>query len=116
MLPASDRARLNDYLDDVREIERRLQIAAKASAEVPDEEIPFGVPESFDEHIKLHCDLQALAFQGDITRVSSLMYARDVSLRALSGIRREDRQPSRLRITAKIRSAAKIGPRSTSTT
>jgi hypothetical protein len=82
MLPASDRARLNDYLDSVRELERRLQIAAKASNEVPNEEIPFGVPESFDEHVKLHFDLQALAFQGDITRVSSLMYARDVSLRA----------------------------------
>ena len=82
MLPASDRARLNDYLDAVRELERRLQIAAKVSAEVPNTDIPFGVPESFDEHIKLHFDLQALAFQGDITRVSSLMYARDVSLRS----------------------------------
>lgn len=82
MLPVSDRARLNDYLESVRELERRLQIAAKASNEVPNEEIPFGVPESFDEHVKLHFDLQALAFQGDITRVSSLMYARDVSLRA----------------------------------
>ena len=82
MLPASDRARLNDYLESVRELERRLQIAAKASNEVPNEEIPFGEPESFDEHVKLHFDLQALAFQGDITRVSSLMYARDVSLRA----------------------------------
>ena len=47
-----------------------------------DIEVPFGVPESFDEHIKLHFDLQALAFQGDITRVSSLMIARDVSLRS----------------------------------
>jgi len=82
VLPVSDRARLNDYLDAVRELERRLQIASKVSAEVPAEGIPFGVPESFDEHIKLHFDLQALAFQGDITRVSSLMYARDVSLRS----------------------------------
>jgi hypothetical protein len=51
--------------------------------------VPFGVPESFDEHIKLHFDLQTLAFQGDITRVSSLMIARDVSLRAYpeSGVR-----------------------------
>jgi hypothetical protein len=82
VLPASDRARLNDYLEAVRELERRLQIAAKATSHVPDGEIPFGVPESFDDHIKLHYDLQALAFQGDITRVSSLMYARDVSLRS----------------------------------
>jgi hypothetical protein len=89
ILPASDRVRLNDYLEAVRELERRLQIASKASSEVPNTEIPFGVPESFDEHIKLHYDLQALAFQGDITRVSSLMYGRDVSLRSYpeSGIK-----------------------------
>jgi len=88
-LPASDRSRLNDYLDAVREMERRIAIAAKVSGESPDIEVPFGVPESFDEHIKLHFDLQALAFQGDITRVSSLMVARDVSLRAYpeSGVR-----------------------------
>jgi hypothetical protein len=82
MLPASDRSRLEDYLDAVRELERRLQIAAKSTVAVPAEGIPFGVPESFDEHIKLHFDLQALAFQGDITRVSALMYGRDVSLRS----------------------------------
>jgi hypothetical protein len=82
MLPAADRARLNDYLEDIRELERRLQIAVQRSAEAPSLDVPFGVPESFDEHIKLFFDLQALAFQGDITRVSSLMYARDVSLRS----------------------------------
>jgi len=81
-LPASDRTRLNDYLEDVRELERRLQIAAKASSEAPSLDVPFGIPESFDEHVKLMYDLQALAFQGDITRVSALMIARDVSLRA----------------------------------
>ena len=81
-LPVGDRTRLNDYLDSVREMERRLQIAAKVSGESPNMEVPFGVPESFDEHIKLHFDLQALAFQGDITRVSSLMVGRDVSLRS----------------------------------
>src|SRR5437868_14806215 len=82
MLPAADRARLNDYLEDIRELERRLQLAVERSSEAPSLDIPFGVPESFDEHIKLMFDLQALAFQGDITRVSTLMYARDVSLRA----------------------------------
>lgn len=89
VLPAADRTRLNDYLEAVRELERRLQIAAKASTQVPNTDIPFGIPESFDEHIKLHFDLQALAFQGDITRVSALMYARDVSLRSYpeSGIK-----------------------------
>ena len=88
-LPANDRSRLNDYLESVREMERRLQIAARVSGESPEMAVPFGVPESFDEHIKLHFDLQALAFQGDITRVSSLMVARDVSLRSYpeSGVR-----------------------------
>jgi hypothetical protein len=81
-LPPEDRNRLNDYLDSVRELERRLQIAEKVSAESPSVNIPFGVPESFDEHIKLHFDLQVLAFQADITRVTSLMMARDISLRS----------------------------------
>jgi hypothetical protein len=81
-LPASDRNRLNEYLEAIREMERRLEIASKRSAEAPSLDVPFGVPESFDEHVKLHFDLTALAFQGDITRVGSLMYARDVSLRS----------------------------------
>jgi hypothetical protein len=78
-LGASDRARVDEYLDDVREIERRLQIAAKASAAAPTTDVPNGVPESFDEHIKLQFDLLALAFKGDITRVGTLLYARDLS-------------------------------------
>jgi hypothetical protein len=88
-LPPGDQSRLNDYLDAVREMERRLQVAATVSAESPTIDVPFGVPESFDEHVKIHFDLQALAFQGDITRVSSMMIARDVSLRAYpeSGVR-----------------------------
>ena len=81
-LPASDRQHLDSYLEDVREIERRLQMAAKVSGEQPSLEVPFGVPESFDEHIKLMYDLLALAWQADITRVATLMYARDVSLRS----------------------------------
>jgi hypothetical protein len=81
-LPAGDRTRLDDYLEDVREIERRLHNAAKASDESPDAQVPFGIPESFREHINLMWDLQALAFQADITRVSMLMYAHDVSMRS----------------------------------
>ena len=82
-LPATDRTRLNDYLDDIRELERRLQNVAKASQAnpSPDVEVPFGIPESFTEHINLLWDLQALAFRADITRVSTLMYAHDVSMR-----------------------------------
>lgn len=76
---ASDRVRLEQYFTDVREIERRLEIAAKASTETPEMAVPYGVPESFDEHIKLQFDLLALAYQGDITRVSTLLYARDLT-------------------------------------
>ena len=75
-----DRVRLEQYLDDVREIERRLDIAAQASTEMPaDVNVPYGVPESFDEHIKLQFDLLALAYQGDITRVATVLYARDLT-------------------------------------
>jgi hypothetical protein len=76
---ATDRVRIDQYLEDVREIERRLQIATQASNETPPIAMPYGVPESFDEHIKLQFDLLALAFQADITRVSTLLYARDLT-------------------------------------
>ena len=76
----SDRARLDDYTENVREIERRLQIAMKASTVTPtDMSVPVGVPQSFDEHIKLQFDLLALAFQADITRIGTLLFARDLT-------------------------------------
>ena len=79
-LPAGDRTKLNDYLDDVREIERRIQ---KAEQQIPADlklpEAPVGVPESFDEHFKIMFDLQVLAFRSEITRVATMMYARDTS-------------------------------------
>ena len=78
----ADRLRVDQYLEDVREIERRLAIAAKASNAAPASTMPSGVPESFDEHIKLQFDLLTLAFQGDITRVSTLLYARDLTGRS----------------------------------
>jgi hypothetical protein len=77
---AADRARLDDYTQNVREIERRLQIAMKASTVAPtDMTVPVGVPQTFDEHIKLQFDLLALAFQADITRVGTLLFARDLT-------------------------------------
>jgi hypothetical protein len=77
---AGDRARLDQYTEDVREIERRLQIAMKASTVAPtDMTVPVGVPQTFDEHIKLQFDLLALAFKADITRVGTLMFARDLT-------------------------------------
>lgn len=78
-VPASDRLRLDQYFEDVREIERRLEIAMTKSDAVPAIAVPFGVPESFDDHIKLQFDLLALAYQADITRVGSLVMARDLT-------------------------------------
>jgi Protein of unknown function (DUF1552) len=80
-LPATDRTRLDEYLEDIREIERRLSNVSKSAEESASSEVPFGIPESFSEHINLLWDLQALAFRADITRVSTLMYAHDVSMR-----------------------------------
>jgi hypothetical protein len=83
-LGSADRAKLDEYTDDIRELERRLEIAKKATGTVTSEGVvvPTGIPESFDEHIKLHFDLQVLAFKADITRVSALLYARDLTGRA----------------------------------
>ena len=79
-ISAADRARIDDYAEHVREIERRLQIAMKASTVAPENmAVPVGVPQSFDEHIKLQFDLLALAFQADITRVGTLLFARDLT-------------------------------------
>ena len=73
-------AALTQYLDDVREVERRIQ---RAEASVRDDltlpDVPAGVPATFQEHLKLLMDLQVIAFQADITRVSTLMFARELS-------------------------------------
>jgi hypothetical protein len=72
--------RLSQYLDDVREIERRIQRAESAVPEdVSQLEVPSGVPSTFAEHLKLLMDLQVIAFQSEITRVSTLMFARELS-------------------------------------
>jgi len=77
---SSDRATLDNYTENVREIERRLDIAMQASTVAPtDMTVPVGVPQTFDEHIKLQFDLMALAFQADITRVGTLLFARDLT-------------------------------------
>jgi hypothetical protein len=90
-LSSADKARLKDYLDNVREIERRIQQVETRNAsgeqrELPD--APMGVPDSFEEHVKLMMDLQVLAFQADVTRVFSFKLSRDASGRSFpeSGI------------------------------
>ncbi|MDY6984499.1 MAG: DUF1552 domain-containing protein, partial [Pseudomonadota bacterium] len=81
-LPATDRVRLERYLEDVREIERRLQlIASSPAAELDVPAKPIGIPSSFTEHAKLMADLTALAWQAEITRVTTLMVAREVTNR-----------------------------------
>ncbi|MDF1504033.1 DUF1552 domain-containing protein [Roseisolibacter sp. H3M3-2] len=83
-LGAGDRQRLDKYLTDVRELERRIQaVEAKNSSgdarELP--EAPIGVPDSFAEHMKLMFDVQVLAFQSDMTRVTTFKTSRDASTR-----------------------------------
>ena len=83
-LGATDRARLSDYLDNIREIERRIQRveAFNTSGEIREmPEAPIGVPDSFKEHVRLMFDLQAVAFASDVTRVFSFKLARDGSSR-----------------------------------
>ena len=79
-LPAADRSRLNQYLEEVREIERRIQKAAQqAKSDVTLPEAPVGIPDDFEEHLKLMFDLQALAYQAEITRISTLLYSHETS-------------------------------------
>jgi len=76
-LGPSDLARFNDYLDDVREIERRIALAEQTAAVEADRPETAELP--FDQHIKLMLDLQVLAFKADITRVATMMFSRDLS-------------------------------------
>jgi hypothetical protein len=82
-LGTRDRNRVAEYLDSVREIERRIQLAERQASnpniDVPT--TPAGIPEDYEEHTKLMFDLMAIAFQADITRVSTFMMAREVSYR-----------------------------------
>jgi hypothetical protein len=82
-LGATDRARVDAYLDTVREVERRIQRAETNVADnpLPDLDRPVGVPASYAEHARLMFDLQLLAFQGDVTRVITFQLARETSNR-----------------------------------
>ena len=85
----SDRSKLDEYLDSVREIEQRIGAAeADAAGDLALPERPIGIPASFDDYTKLMLDLQLLAFQTDTTRVFSMILAREVSNRAVSAHRR----------------------------
>jgi hypothetical protein len=84
-LPAADRSRVDEYMETIREIERRIQKIEERNSRGDARDLaaaPVGVPDSYEEHVKLMFDLQALAFAGDVTRVSSFKMSRDVSGRA----------------------------------
>ncbi|MDB4319212.1 DUF1552 domain-containing protein, partial [bacterium] len=83
-LGANDRARVTDFLDSIREVERRIQQAELDTTEkpLPDLDRPMGVPAAYADHARLMFDLQLLAFQGDITRVTTFQIARETSNRS----------------------------------
>src|SRR4029077_15138259 len=86
-LGVHDRAVVNDYLDSVREIERRVQMAEKAdmtNLNIPD--APVGTPTDITEHFTLMFDLMALAFQADITRVMTFSMDHEASMRTYTNL------------------------------
>jgi hypothetical protein len=87
-LGPADRNRVNEYLESVRDVERRIQQAEAASGDnpLPDVERPNGVPASYADHARLMFDLQKLALQGDITRVITFQLARETSNRCYTEI------------------------------
>ena len=79
----TDRAKLDQYADAVRSVERRIQVAEQQSSkELPAMEKPIGIPEKFSDYAKLMMDLQVLAFQADVTRVGTFMIGHEMSGRA----------------------------------
>ena len=87
-LGASDRNRVAQYLETVREVERRIQKAESAAADskLPDLDRPVGVPAAYADHARLMFDLQVLALQGDVTRVITFQLAREASTRTYNEI------------------------------
>jgi hypothetical protein len=81
-LGTNDRRKMDEYLYAVREIEQRIEKAEKDErAFTPNMEKPAGIPINFTEYVGLMCDIQLLAFQADLTRISTLMFAREGSMR-----------------------------------
>ncbi len=77
-LGSSDRTKINEYLDAIRDVERRIQLAEEQSSrELPSVRRPAGIPSSFKDHIQVLFDLQVLAYQCDLTRVSTLQIAHE---------------------------------------
>jgi len=83
-LGSSDRHSVNDYLDTIREVERRIQKSEERSAEAPLPELdrPASIPAVWEDHVRLMFDLQVLAMQADVTRVVTFQMAREASTRS----------------------------------
>ena len=86
-LGEGDRGRLDEYLDNIREIERRIErTEARNGADVTTLDAPIGVPESYEEHVGLMFDLLSVAYQADLTRVFTFMMARELSNRTYTNL------------------------------
>ncbi|MGD8175020.1 DUF1552 domain-containing protein [Marinimicrobium sp. ARAG 43.8] len=87
-LGMNDRRKLEEYLESIRAVERRIEKAAAQTNDVDTSQIalPAGIPQSFEEHVKIMVDLQVLALQSDMTRVSTFMLGRELSNRAYTEI------------------------------
>jgi len=85
-LGSRDRTRVNEYLDNIREIERRIQQAEAHGSSQVTVGAPIGVPDSWEEHVGLLYDLVAAAFQADVTRVFTFMLARELSQRTYGNL------------------------------
>jgi hypothetical protein len=87
-LGGNDKIRVEEYLDTVREVERRVQQAQRQSSETPLPELqrPTSVPDEWEDHVKLMIDLQVLALQADLTRIITFQLAREASTRTYPNI------------------------------
>jgi hypothetical protein len=87
-LGPADNTRLAEYLDSIRDVERRIQRAEERNllSELPILDAPTGIPETFEDHIQMMFDLQVLAFQADITRVITFLIGRELSNRTYPAI------------------------------
>ena len=110
-VPASDRARLGDYLSGVRELEQRIARTEQQSGVPLPSVVPPGIPEKFDDHVRVLFDLQLLAWQADLTRVITFMIGRETSQRtygqigvpeAHHGVSHHDEKPELLEKLARI--------------
>lgn len=107
----TDKQKLEEYLTSVRDVERRIISAGKAARKLPDYKVPTGIPQSYEEHIRVMFDLMWLAFQTDTTRISTFLLAHDGSNRSFPeigvpdahhGISHHQRNAEKLEKIAKI--------------